>query len=287
MSIKAINWAIESKMPDAESKLILILISNYASEWGLAWPGYPYLIDKSGTPKTTLWRRMTWLQDNRMLVKMSRRDGQKTKSNAYLLPNHPLATEEQFRETYGSLNLDYLDYRDAWFSLAGQDIGDVPPRDIPAPGGSAMGVSHGNVPPRDLYTLTKEHTFIQDERVGRPRDAFDREGTIPVNDDSDDYGEVLMWIQGKKKLKHMPPQEWLALFDELRLNDIALADFREFYEWSEADTAVWRTGPMTSNVLRKQVEPWLRRNDVKAGSNGGANGNGNAKRGSVGVERYS
>lgn len=113
---------------------------------------------------------------------------------------------------------------------------------------------------------------------GRPSQAMSAMED-PVNlvnmDLSAKIDDTLIWLQNKKRLRHLPPQTWLILFDDLALNGIDLDEFKLYYEWVESRD--WVTGIISEKLLRNQVEAYLNRDHLVEKArlkNGGSNSNG-------------
>ena len=272
MSIPALNWAFKQSLPDAESKLILILIANYASEYGIAWPGYKNLMSQVGTSKTTLWRRMTDLIETGKLGRMPRRDGKTATTNAYLLPGHLLATREVFETMHGKLNIAYDDYESLWKKLNNSSVSNRDLGQSKVSIGDQSKVSTRDVPPRDLYTLNSEDSLKENnhhnahaEEVKVKGNRPLRQGTL-VNESLAERIEATMeWLREKKSMNFLPQLEWEQLFAELAKNKIDLDGFKPFYEWCEVQE--WVKGSVTPNVMRRCVEAYLNR-DKKEKANG-------------------
>jgi len=69
MSIEALNWAIRAAAPDPSSKLILILLANYANHDGQAWPSLTTLATQSGLDRRTVMRKIGELIDAKLIEK--------------------------------------------------------------------------------------------------------------------------------------------------------------------------------------------------------------------------
>lgn len=121
------------------------------------------------------------------------------------------------------------------------------------------------------------------KNVGDNNTRFNNLSSPPLDENfvNQDFGarseEMIFWLKGKKKLKHMPPQGWFELFAELQVNGIPLDEFQQFYEWVE--DLDWVTGVINEKLLRSQVEPYLRRHELaekkkKQKVDGGSNGRG-------------
>src|SRR5215217_8300751 len=82
MSIEALNWAIRAAAPDPSSKLILILLANYANHDGQAWPSLTTLATQSGLDRRTVMRKIGELIDAKLIEKTVNRDRKSTRLNS-------------------------------------------------------------------------------------------------------------------------------------------------------------------------------------------------------------
>lgn len=71
--------------------------------------------------------------------------------------------------------------------------------------------------------------------------------------------ELLVWLQNKKKVKHLPPQKWYDVFVELNKIGIPLSEFQDYYTWVE--NLNWLKGAVNEKLLLGQVENYLRREE--------------------------
>ena len=58
MSIQALNWAISQKTGSPQSKLVLLLLANYADESGICWPSQISLVQQSEQSDDTVQRHL-------------------------------------------------------------------------------------------------------------------------------------------------------------------------------------------------------------------------------------
>lgn len=85
MSIKAINWALETELPPAQ-KLVLVVIADYADDLGYAFPGVATIARRASISERTLTRVLAELEEGGFLVRERRHlpNGNRT-SNGYRL----------------------------------------------------------------------------------------------------------------------------------------------------------------------------------------------------------
>lgn len=126
----------------------------------------------------------------------------------------------------------------------------------------------------------EEHISSTEERIERDtRERYETSlGTLVNEDVAVEFDELMVWLQNKKRLKHLPPQEWEQLLIDLAKSGIHMSNFREYYEWVEK--LDWVTGTVSPRLLRGQVEAYMRRDEladkrkVKEATNGKRNGGG-------------
>lgn len=63
MSIAAMVWAFEQKIPDAQTKLILLALCDHANGDGICWPSQEGLADKASCSVDTVQRHLQQLVD--------------------------------------------------------------------------------------------------------------------------------------------------------------------------------------------------------------------------------
>ena len=91
MSFQAMTWAVEQQCPDAQSKLLLLMLANYSGDHdgnpNICWPSIKTLAEDCSMSEDTVSRRVEVLRVLK-LVKVTGRvtpDGRQT-SNLYTLP---------------------------------------------------------------------------------------------------------------------------------------------------------------------------------------------------------
>ena len=78
--------ACRTKTGDAMAKLVLIALADRANDDGECWPSLEKLVEDCETSKSTIIRKLAWLQDQGFIKRIHRaKDGMKT-SNLYRLP---------------------------------------------------------------------------------------------------------------------------------------------------------------------------------------------------------
>lgn len=85
MSVKALFWALEQRIP-TNPKMVLIHLSDWFNELeDSAWPSIPKLVERTGLSRSTVIRSTQWLVDNKLVIVEHRFSGGWKKSNRYRL----------------------------------------------------------------------------------------------------------------------------------------------------------------------------------------------------------
>lgn len=101
-------------------------------------------------------------------------------------------------------------------------------------------------------------------RTGKPK----MEGTF-TEEVSDQFDITMTWLKNKKNMRHLPPQEYDALFIELDKHGIGYEEFKTYYEWFEQqDWVQGKTIPVGWLIKSSNIEDYLNRNNKKEKSNG-------------------
>lgn len=98
MSIEALAWAFKQTVTPAAKKFVLVAIADNADTYGICWPSYRHLSEKTGLDRRSVMRHCKDLVKDGVIEKAGqiRGDGSDT-SNAYRLPiketitDHPLS----------------------------------------------------------------------------------------------------------------------------------------------------------------------------------------------------
>lgn len=88
MSVKAINWALELSIPPTP-KLVLVVLADYADEYGYAFPGGATIARRASISERTLTRVLADLEENGYLERERRSllNGNRTSDGYRLLPD--------------------------------------------------------------------------------------------------------------------------------------------------------------------------------------------------------
>ena len=86
MSVKALFWALEQRIP-TNPKVVLIYLSDWFNELeDCAWPSLEQLTERSGLSKSSVQRSINWLIEHKLVVIEHRFKGGWQKSNRFRLP---------------------------------------------------------------------------------------------------------------------------------------------------------------------------------------------------------
>jgi hypothetical protein len=80
MSVQALTWALATATPSPTTKLVLLLLANYADEFGVAWPSVRRIGNESGLSERAIRNAIHALMDAELLTKEHQRrpNGSKT-----------------------------------------------------------------------------------------------------------------------------------------------------------------------------------------------------------------
>lgn len=86
MSIKALDWAMDTPLNDPLAKLVLIVIANHHNpSYGYAWPSVRHICKVTGASEATVRRKVSKLEDL-LLIKRMYRTGRSTEYHLSFLP---------------------------------------------------------------------------------------------------------------------------------------------------------------------------------------------------------
>lgn len=93
MSFKALNWALDDRaLDDSSARHILLILANYANEFGIAYPTVETLAAGSGMHRRTVFRNLQKLRDSERIFIIER----KTKRGTQLSSLYVLNIREDF-----------------------------------------------------------------------------------------------------------------------------------------------------------------------------------------------
>lgn len=273
MSFSAVNWAFEQEKMDAEARVILLTICNYMNEWGVSWPSQERFGKYACISRTTIWRRLNQLADRQLIAKIPRRSGQKILSDAYLIPGYDLLPQDDFNYSLGHTHMRYEDYIEAYKTI-NLNVSTVDVQKL-------LNVSNGDVlnvypvkrnPNLNLNPDLKEREIREKDLIFSKNSSgkkliFDSKNLVN-NELRDKLDDLMIWLKNKKKLRHLPPQEYDPLFMELNKHGIDLDEFRDYYEWVEKQDWVGPTIGVALLIKSSTVEQYFNRNKVKEQKNG-------------------
>lgn len=257
MSFQAVSWVFKTQTQlDVESKMILLVIANYTDPFGLSWPSQLTISEMAGVSKSTFWRRIEEMKGAKIIGTINRRGGSRQKSNAYLLPDHPLALVEEFEESYGSAFMDFADYVTVYHSIRQslrQRLSDEP-SESQAETRQSLRQRHISYHPNllDQPPLPGRAGTIIDASNG----ATSMNGFVNQEIEQQ-FDELLTWLQNRKKIRNLAPQTWYQLFIDIATAGIPVSDFKNYYLWLEGQD--WVKFAINEKMIRNQVENYINR----------------------------
>ena len=81
MGLEALNWALKKNTDTPTTKLVLLILANYANEQGISYPSEKHLAARVGVSDRQVRRCIKWLTENNFLAVQPR----KGTSNNYIL----------------------------------------------------------------------------------------------------------------------------------------------------------------------------------------------------------
>jgi len=96
MSLLAISLTIQQKIADPLAKFLLVLLADrHNADTGECYPSVNRLVQDSGMSRSTVLRKLQWLQENGLVIASERtRDNGSTATNNYTLTYVPEANPE-------------------------------------------------------------------------------------------------------------------------------------------------------------------------------------------------
>ena len=73
MSVQAITWALDYRVRNVTEKAILLVLANYANEYGISWPSQRTLADQSACSERTIRRTLGHLESRGVIRRIARR----------------------------------------------------------------------------------------------------------------------------------------------------------------------------------------------------------------------
>ena len=75
MSVQAITWALDYAAGSVTEKVLLLVLANYANEFGVSWPSQKTLADQTALGERTVRRVLADMERRRVIRRMVRRRG--------------------------------------------------------------------------------------------------------------------------------------------------------------------------------------------------------------------
>ncbi|WP_299129439.1 helix-turn-helix domain-containing protein [uncultured Amaricoccus sp.] len=85
MSVQAITWALDFRVRSATEKAILLVLANYANEYGISWPSQPTLADQSACTDRTVRSVLQRLEGRGVVRRVPRRRGNGSRQSDIIL----------------------------------------------------------------------------------------------------------------------------------------------------------------------------------------------------------
>lgn len=85
MSVQAITWALDFRVRSATEKAILLVLANYANEYGISWPSQPTLADQSACTDRTVRSVLQQLEARGVVRRVPRRRGNGSRQSDIIL----------------------------------------------------------------------------------------------------------------------------------------------------------------------------------------------------------
>ena len=122
MSVQAITWALDYAASGVAEKVILLVLANYANEYGISWPSQKTLADQTALGERTVRRVLADMEGRGVIRRIVRRRGNGSRQSDMIL----LSAFEGRKPAPPSILDEGQDY--------GQDRCDFAPSDQPANG---------------------------------------------------------------------------------------------------------------------------------------------------------
>lgn len=85
MSVQAITWALDHRVQSVTEKVILLVLANYANEYGISWPSQRTLAENAACDERTVRRTLVRLEAKGVIRRMSRRRGNGSRQSDMIL----------------------------------------------------------------------------------------------------------------------------------------------------------------------------------------------------------
>jgi hypothetical protein len=85
MSVQAITWALDHRVHSVTEKVILLVLANYANEYGISWPSQRTLAENAACDERTVRRTLVSLEARGVIRRIARRRGNGSRQSDMIL----------------------------------------------------------------------------------------------------------------------------------------------------------------------------------------------------------
>jgi len=85
MSVQAITWALDYAAGSVTEKVILLVLANYANEYGISWPSQKTLADQTALGERTVRRVLANMDSRGVIRRIPRRRGNASRQSDMIL----------------------------------------------------------------------------------------------------------------------------------------------------------------------------------------------------------
>ncbi len=85
MSVQAITWALDYRARSVTEKVILLVLANYANEYGISWPSQRTLADQTALGERTVRRLLGAMEAKGIIRRIQRRRGNGSRQSDMIL----------------------------------------------------------------------------------------------------------------------------------------------------------------------------------------------------------
>ncbi|MBW7057523.1 helix-turn-helix domain-containing protein [Paracoccus bogoriensis] len=85
MSVQAITWALDYPVHSVTEKVILLVLANYANEYGVSWPSQKTLADQTALGERTVRRVLAAMDARGVIRRIARRRGNGSRQSDMIL----------------------------------------------------------------------------------------------------------------------------------------------------------------------------------------------------------
>lgn len=99
MSIEALNWALKQEIRPATKKFVLVVLANYASEWGKSFPSTETLCNRTCLNRKTVINSLDALEKDGHITDTTQRVGSTKQIKVYLINSPEIGTLQSIPKT--------------------------------------------------------------------------------------------------------------------------------------------------------------------------------------------